>query len=395
MTKLRVLTLGHSYIVGLNRAVMAKVAEDPRIELTIAAPRTFHGDLRPLKLDETEGNSYGLVPLPAYFTKFIHGFFYGGLGNLFQKGAFDVVHAWEEPYILSGYQIARHAHRSGARYFFRTAQSIPKRYPQPFAHFEKYCAEHACGFVAGGHSVYNSLRAKRPGYPALGEVITLAADEKRFRPDPVEGNVVRRELGLTGPIIGYIGRLTAAKGLDVLMEALEKLPGQWNLLALGSGPYEKRLLDWADQHRWTDRVRVLLAKHDEVPRYLRAMDMLVAPSQTTPRWKEQFGRMIIEAFATGVPVIGSDSGEIPHVVGEAGLISAEADPLAWTAAIQNLMENPGRRRVLGEAGLSRFHDHYSASGVAARYVDFYRKIMDVPRPGSSMSPVRPRIVPVT
>ena len=379
MRTLRVLTIGHSYIVGLNRAVMARVAREPGIEMTIAAPRRFQGDLRALVLDEAEGQPYQMAPLDTRFTGFIHAFYYKGLGSLLRPGAFDVVHAWEEPYILAGYQIARAAQTCGARYFFRTAQSLPKPYPPPFNHFENYSARAAVGWVAGGHSVKRALE-NRKHYPKLGEVITLAADEDRFQPDPIEGAAVRRKLGLEGPVIGFVGRLTAAKGLKVLMEALERTPGPWNLLALGSGPYDEKLRHWARRHGLADRVRVLLAKHAEVPSYLRAMDMLVAPSQTTMRWKEQFGRMIIEAFATGIPVIGSDSGEIPHVISDAGLVVPEADPAAWSEAIGDLLQSPDRRRQLGEAGMQRFHDYYTASSVARKYLSFYQRIMAAPRP---------------
>ena len=59
---------------------------------------------------------------------------------------------------------------------------------------------------------------------------------------------------------------------------------------------------------------------NDVPRHLRALDALVLPSESTPLWKEQFGHVLIEAMACGVPVVGSDSGAIPEVIGEAGLL---------------------------------------------------------------------------
>ena len=68
--------------------------------------------------------------------------------------------------------------------------------------------------------------------------------------------------------------------------------------------------------------------HDDVPEHLNAMDVMCAPSQTTARWREQFGRMLIEAMACGVPVLASRSGEIPHVVGDAGLLVDERDVAA-------------------------------------------------------------------
>jgi glycosyltransferase involved in cell wall biosynthesis len=387
MRPLRIVTVGHSYVVGLNRAVMARVAQSPEVEMTVVAPRFFQGDLRPMNLEEEDGQPYRLVPVEARLTRYIHIFYYKGLEDAIRPGEVDLVHAWEEPYIMAGYQVARAAREAGARYFFRSAQSLPKAYPPPFSHFEEYCLRRADAFVAGGHLVYEALRA-RPGYPPLGEVITLGVDEERFRPDPAAGAELRRQLGLEGPIIGFLGRLTAAKGLDILMAALDRVPPPWSFLALGSGPYDEVLRRWSRERGWPDRVRVMLAPHAEVPRYLQAMDLLVAPSQTTPNWKEQFGRMITEAFASGVPIIGSDSGEIPHVIADAGVVAPEADPAAWAEAIAGLLQSPERRRHLAEAGLERFHRYYSASRVAARYLEFYRRVMDSPRRDDDSDPSR-------
>ena len=109
--------------------------------------------------------------------------------------------------------------------------------------------------------------------------------------------------------------------------------------------------EWAAGKGWSNRVKVKLAKHSEVPRYLGCMDLLVAPSQTMKNWREQFGRMIIEAFACGVPVIGSDSGEIPFVIGDAGLVVAETDVAGWAQAIRATPGQPGRAGRVEESRL--------------------------------------------
>jgi glycosyltransferase involved in cell wall biosynthesis len=118
-------------------------------------------------------------------------------------------------------------------------------------------------------------------------------------------------------------------------------------------------------------------KHDEVPRYLAVMDMLLAPSQTTGHWREQFGRMIVEAFASGVPVIGSDSGEIPFLIGDAGSIVPEGDAAAWARVIWDLLQDPQARRLFAARGLERVRQ-YSCATVAAQFADFYRWLADQP-----------------
>ena len=105
------------------------------------------------------------------------------------------------------------------------------------------------------------------------------------------------------------------------------------------------------------------------------MDLLVAPSRTTLRWLEQFGRMLIEAFACGVPVVASDSGEIPFVVGDAGRIVPENDVPAWAQAIGTLLADGKTREIMTAKGLQRA-DRYSVDTVARQYRNFYRQLAE-------------------
>jgi glycosyltransferase involved in cell wall biosynthesis len=378
--RFRVLTIGHSYCVALNRSLVREVACDPEFDITVAAPSFFQGDLRPIVMEpEPAGSPLRVVPLDTKFSRFIHVFRYDGraLRALIRRGEFDLVHAWEEPYVFAGYQIARALKDSPARFCFRTAQSYVKSYPPPFAYFEQSVLARAQGWIAGASLVFEAMVKK--GFPReAGQVLNLAVDLNQFQPlsSRARGEVLS-ELGLEPPVIGFVGRFTKAKGLDILMEAMEKVGGsrRWSLLLLGSGEYEQRLHEWAARMGWQDRLKVMLAKHGDVPRYLGCMDLLVAPSQTMKNWREQFGRMIIEAFACGVPVIGSDSGEIPHVIGKAGNVVAEADVAGWADAIAALLDSPAKRDELSVNGLERAQ-RYSVITIAQQYRDYYRRLMD-------------------
>ena len=348
--KIRVLTIGHSYVIALNRAIVREVARHPDFDVTVAAPSFFHGDLRDLVLEpEPEGSPLRLVSLDARWSRWIHVFHYHArpLRRLIHKNEFDLVHAWEVPYVYAGYQIARSLAGLPIPFSFYTCQNLEKHLPPPFCSFERATLARAQGWIAAGGLVYDAMRTR--GYPAeRGRVLALAVDTAVFEPlDESRRASIQGELGLRPPVIGYTGRLTQDKGLHILMQAMERVGGErpWSLLLLGSGPMEGTILDWAKARSWGDRVRIKLARHDEVPAYLGAMDLLVAPSQTTWHWKEQFGRMLIEAFACGVPVIGSDSGEIPYVIGDAGRVVAEKDVVGWAAAIVELLDSPEQRRT--------------------------------------------------
>jgi glycosyltransferase involved in cell wall biosynthesis len=120
---------------------------------------------------------------------------------------------------------------------------------------------------------------------------------------------------------------------------------------------------------------ITTADHDEVPAYLNAMDVLCAPSQTTRRWREQFGRMLIEAFASGVVVIASTSGEIPYVVADAGLLIAENDVSLWQQAIEMLTTDRVRRCELARRGRQRAESMYGWPGVAKQHIDFFERVI--------------------
>jgi glycosyltransferase involved in cell wall biosynthesis len=117
-------------------------------------------------------------------------------------------------------------------------------------------------------------------------------------------------------------------------------------------------------------------KHNDVPQYLNAMDILCAPSQTMPNWREQFGRMLIEAFACGVPVIGSDSGEIPYVIQDTGVVVGEKDESGWVEALSDLLESPSRRAELAANSLQRAHAVYAWSVIAKQYLEFFTELSD-------------------
>ncbi len=109
--------------------------------------------------------------------------------------------------------------------------------------------------------------------------------------------------------------------------------------------------------------------------FYNSLDVLVLPSRTLPNWKEQFGRVLIEAMACQVPVVGSDSGEIPNVVGGGGLIFAEGDVQALRGCLQRLGDDAGERRRLGEQGRQRVLAHYTMRHIAQQTLAVYATLL--------------------
>ncbi len=373
MRRRRLLTISHSYVVALNRRLAAELthAGAGTWDVTAIAPERYHGDLRDIELERRAGEPNELKGLPAYFTRSPHAFFYGASLARLLRGQWDCVHMWEEPFVVAGAQIAAWT-PPRVPLVFATYQNLPKRYPPPFRYMEPFVLRRSSGWIAGGQTVVRALH-DRPGYASRpSATIPLGVDVDVFKPDLSRRRDVLRRLGWAEggpPVVGYLGRLVPEKGVRLMLTALGAARADWRLLIVGGGPLDAEVRLWARDHG--DRVRVVPAVvHDDVPAFLNAMDVLCAPSQTTTQWTEQLGRMIIEAFACGVPVLASDSGEVPYTVGDAGIVLPERDAAAWSVAIGALLESPERRREMAARGRERAINHFSWSTVARNTLGF-------------------------
>ncbi|HYH94378.1 glycosyltransferase family 4 protein [Hyalangium sp.] len=374
----RLVSVSHSYVVTLNRRLaneMARVGAG-QWEVTAVAPRFFHGDLSPIQLQREPGETSQVEGVRALFSRSAHVFVYGPeLREKLTRGV-DLVHSWEEPYVLAGGEVALLTPRR-VPLVFSTAQNLFKRYPPPFAQLERWVVARSAGWIAFGETVKQNLLT-RPGYAQRpSRYIPMGVDVELFQPDRAAGADFLRELGWEpagAPVVGYLGRFVPEKGVELLRKVLEGLTTPWRALFVGGGPMEASLRAWGE--RQGGRVRVVTGvPHAQVPRVLNAMDVLCAPSQTTPRWKEQFGRMLAEGFACGVPVLTSDSGEIPHTAGDAGRVLPEADVAAWTAALAEVLESPDRRRELAARGRARAMTRFAWPVVAREHLDFFESVL--------------------
>jgi len=371
----KLLSIAHSYVLGVNRKLAHEFQRQSlgKWEVSVVAPAYFQGrnDIRPNSFRAEPDEPIHVDAIHARWTNRIHVFHYERKLREIIRSGFDLVHAWEEPYIAAGLQIAR-ATPQNVPLVYRTAQSLDKRYPPPFNWMESYCTRRMSGWIYSGSLVGQNLK-KRPGYADKPSCVApLGFDPNRMFVDRAAGRATRRELGWDDsiPVVGYLGRFVKAKGLQVLMDAIDLLNVPVRVLMVGDGPMRQEVDAWMKTRG--DSVRICSqVKHASIAPYINAMDVLLAPSLTTPQWKEQFGRMIVEAFACGVPVIGSDSGEIPYVIGDAGIVVPENQTQLLADAISELIDSPTRRGELAEKGLAVAHEKYTWARIARTTLDFF------------------------
>jgi glycosyltransferase involved in cell wall biosynthesis len=364
---MRILMVSKACVVGAYQKKLEELARLPEMELTVVVPPYWRDERGTLQLERQYTSGYELVVEPLALNGHFHLHFYPWLGRQLRRVKPDLLHIDEEPYNLATAHALWLASRAGAKSLFFSWQNIQRRYPLPFHWLELYVLKHADYAIVGNRESGEVWRAK--GYQGpLSTIPQFGVDPDLFRPAPKP----------VGPVfaVGYMGRLVEEKGVDLLLEALAGLEGAWRAHIVGSGPARESLQSLARHLGITERVSFEdWIPSTQMPEYYRHLDALVVPSRTCPNWKEQFGRVLVEAMACGVPVIGSDSGEIPHVIGDAGLIFPEGQALVLREHLARLQENPDERAELSRRGRERVLARYTQAQIAAQTFQVYQSIL--------------------
>jgi glycosyltransferase involved in cell wall biosynthesis len=219
-------------------------------------------------------------------------------------------------------------------------ENIDRTLPPVIPRLRSWVLRHASFVAARSETAAGLVR----GWGARGEIALV--------PPPVPGldGAGRQKREARHFTVGFAGRLVAEKGLADLVAAVRKLDAPVELLLIGNGELRDTL---DDQPIPGSRVQVVTGlSHEEMLDAYARMDVLVLPSRTTATWKEQFGRVIVEALAREVPVVGSDSGEIPWVIGltGGGEVFPEGDVDALADRLNALRADPDYARALGARG---------------------------------------------
>jgi glycosyltransferase involved in cell wall biosynthesis len=387
---MKILVASHTYIVDLNREKLRALAQlEPGIEVTVVVPKRWKpGGVQNKIIDSEFVNegSFKVIPV-SNFSQNNQGLLTFGLDLIPVLKQFkpDIIQVEQGSKAVTYAEFITLNKRLGlkAKNLFFTWWNLPYQLKFPISTLESYNLQNTDGIVVGNKDGAEILRER--GYQGAMEIMPqLGVDERLFKPVPQPE--LREQLGIQPHefVVGFVGRFVEEKGLLTLIEALAGLKDlPWKGVLLGRGELRETLIQKTAELGLQDRlIFVESVPHDQVQRYINLMDTLVLPSETTYKfktltsvgWKEQFGHVLIEAMACKIPVIGSNSGEIPHVIGNGGLIFPEKNVEILQDCLRQLIEKPNLAKDLGEKGYQRVMEQYTNTALAKKLLEFYQQL---------------------
>ncbi len=389
---LRVLFISHAYVVGVNQgklnAIAVRHVENSNAQATPKVSKAQKAEvevalLAPSNWKALEWNRRFTVETPYPDIKiYTAPVLFSGRGGAHVYNPWkiwqvvkdfqpDIIQVEQEVFSLCSLEFAIWSRITGKPLVVFGWENMERTLSTPRAWTRDFVLNTVALMLLGNHDGANILR--QWGYKGLMEVIPqIGVDTDLFAPkSTLKQNEVFN--------IGFLGRLVPEKGIDTIFGAVRHLQAKGlkcQVTVCGSGLGEDALRQEAQNQQITDLVTWPGGvRHDQAPAKISNFDVLVLPSRTTATWKEQFGHVLIEAMAMGVPVIGSDSGEIPNVIGRSDLVFPEGDSQAMAAIIERMICEPNWWQQVGKYGIDRVERHYTHERIAERLIDLWQTVL--------------------
>jgi glycosyltransferase involved in cell wall biosynthesis len=365
---MKVLAIAHNGVLSENQNRWRQLANRHPLELSVLIPPRWPEAQGVVPAQVVSTDSYRIIVQKPVLDRRYYTHFYPGLGQLLGTIRPDVIDVFEEPWSFVTLQTWA-LNRGRAALLVETEQNLDKRLPPPFEQLWRFGLRRADCVVARSVRAADLARAK--GSRRV-QVVPHGVDTDLFapaaRPEPPKPGSTMRVL--------FVGRPELpAKGLSVLVLALRLLDGRYELHV--AGPATAHLVA---KLRTTETPAVVWhgpVDHEDLPPLYRRSHVVVVPSRSTPSWVEQFGRVLIEAMACGIPIVASRSGAIPEVCADAALLVPEGSPQSLAEALAELHEDEALWFRLRNAGLERVRRHYTWDRVADALWDAYEASLEL------------------
>lgn len=379
---MRVLVVSHTYISPINRDKWKILARDHKdLVVMVVFPKHWPTCLFTHQADigaDEQSDNCTFVALDTVkegneiLYRYVHRPFY----DLVQSFKPDLIHVEQGGGALSYFQTnlySRWLYPKAKSVFFTWLNWTPQyslKHRLFLAPLEKINLAYSHGAIVGNHDAQDLLRQKGFVKPIL-VLPQLGINADIFRPYQQQSERATK-------YICYVGRIIPEKGIFNLANAFVKLSDNfkdWNLLFVGKGPASEDLRNFITTHHMENRIQVSEpVAHENIAYLLNTIDILVLPSYDTATWREQFGHVLIEAMGCKVPIIGSDAGEIPHVIGSCGLVFKQRNEQALLEQLTALMQDEALRKKMGELGYQRVHANYRHESIADKTYAFWQEL---------------------
>ena len=372
--RLRSLFISHAYVVGINQGKLAAIARHAEVGLLV--PKTWRSQSwsRTLTLE---------TPYPDIQT-YPGNVLFSGRGGAYLYNPFriwqvlrqfkpDILQAEVEVFSLCALELALWSRFTKIPLVIFGWENMNRRlFLRQW--IRDFVLKTAPLIIVGNRDGEQVL--KKWDYQGAVEVMPqMGVDEQLFSPELARPN--SSEI-----TIGFLGRIVPEKGIDLLLKAAAQLKQQglsFKLIICGSGPKQPSLeqqaqqLGIAEQTVWRSAV-----PHEQVPHELGKFDVLVLPSRTVDTWKEQFGHVLIEAMAIGIPTVGSTCGEIPNVIDHPDLVFEEGDEAGLATILSRLISDEKFRQTMSQYCLHRAHQNYTHERIAQRSIALWQQVLSTP-----------------
>jgi glycosyltransferase involved in cell wall biosynthesis len=368
MTGLRALRIYHSAVVDEYRQRESFLQSRHGYDMHVVCPPQWREGGQVARPSSDPDVPVHIVPARGPQRPNLFWYSVPGLRNVLRSLRPDIVDLHEEPYSLAaaGVLLAMRLEASSAKLCVYSAQNLPKRYPPPFSAIEKH-----------------ALSVARAAYPCSTE----AGDRLQAR--GFRGPIHVLPLGVTlppsmprteGPIrVGFVGRLQPYKGGLIAVRAFAAAAGDSSatLEIVGAGPEETAMRDVVVEHGLDHRVAFVgVLPQDQTLERMSTYDIVLVPSLTTRTWKEQFGRVAVQAMAHGAVVVASDSGSLREVVDGCGVLVREGDVSSFADTLRELGRDATRLEDLREKAYRRAAQHFTWEAISDGVDAMYRGLVE-------------------
>lgn len=284
---------------------------------------------------------------------------------------FDIFHT-ADPHYYYSYQLAKLRSQNKIKKLLVTSwETIPHNNETVMRKKEikQFVLKHADHFLCYTKKAKECLISEGIGERNI-EIIRLGVDLERF-------NIQNSRTKGKNINILFVGRLVEEKGVMDLYDAFKEVKSQKlniTLKIVGEGALRNKLQKMIDRDNLKKFVNIDKSAYEDMPGIYKQADIFVLPSKKTKTWEEQYGMVLIEAMASGLPIVTCDTGAIREVVGKAGILIKEGDIHGLGGVIKTLIESSSLRQKIGTMGRKRAEEEFDSKKTAKKIEQLYKKL---------------------